>query len=346
MLGFSPLASAPLGDDGARRPDLFGAADGGLSFGGATAASSAVASSVSEVLALGGSAFGAVSARVIAFGLNTLAHVDLAAGSVGQAPLHLASGAALATRAEMAVAVDLAGVASAQGGVKASGASAINVAGTSVSGVAVGSDSLGDFIIASAGEADVGIVAVSTRSVSLAGDAAATVRLLADAIGGRLDLGVTVAAFSDARADTSGAISLVGLGRGNIKARAQADSVFVVTRSGAGDVSIVGQSDRVVTFLGQASVATATTAAANTAVPLTATASTVARLISAVERATFSTSQNSAAFTDIDASAQLLLWPISVNSIAFRAPPSQRRAAFVSAQQGGRVLSEPQFGSA
>ena len=286
----------------------------------------------------------ATSARVIAFGLNTLAHVDLAAGSVGQAPLHLASGAALATRAEMAVAVDLAGVASAQGGVKASGASAINVAGTSVSGVAVGSDSLGDFIIASAGEADVGIVAVSTRSVSLAGDAAATVRLLADAIGGRLDLGVTVAAFSDARADTSGAISLVGLGRGNIKARAQADSVFVVTRSGAGDVSIVGQSDRVVTFLGQASVATATTAAANTAVPLTATASTVARLISAVERATFSTSQNSAAFTDIDASAQRLLWPISVNSIAFRAPPSQRRAAFVSAQQGGRVLSEPQGG--
>jgi hypothetical protein len=170
------------------------------------------------------------------------------------------------------------------------------------------------------------------------------VRLLADAIGGRLDLGVTVAAFSDARADTSGAISLVGTGRGNIKARAQADSVFVVTRSGAGNVSIVGQSDRVVTFLGQASVATAMTAAANTAVPLTATASTVARLISAVERATFSTSQNSAAFIDIDASAQRAQWPISVRSIAFLAPPSQRRGAFVSAKQGGHVLSKPQSG--
>jgi hypothetical protein len=286
----------------------------------------------------------ATSARSITFLLDAEATVYLVAGSIGQAPYHVVASAAVTGRAETADALDLAGVVDAQGGVKASGASAINVAGTSVSGVAVGSDSLGDFIIASAGEADVGIVAVSTRSVSLAGDAAATVRLLADAIGGRLDLGVTVAAFSDARADTSGAISLVGLGRGNIKARAQADSVFVVTRSGAGDVSIVGQSDHVVTFLGHASVATATTAAANTAVPLTATASTVARLISAVERATFSTSQNSAAFIDIDASAQRAQWPISVRSIAFLAPPSQRRGAFVSAKQGGHVLSKPQSG--
>jgi len=286
----------------------------------------------------------ATSARRITFLLDAEATVYLVAGSIGQAPYHVVASAAVTGRAETADALDLAGVVDAQGGVKASGASAINVAGTSVSGAAVGSDSLGDFIIASAGEADVGIVAVSARSVSLAGDAAATVRLLADAVGGRLDLGVTVAAFSDARADTSGAISLVGLGRGNIKARAQADSVFVVTRSGAGDVSIVGQSDHVVTFLGQASVATATTAAANTAVPLTATASTVARLISAVERATFSTSQNSAASIDIDASAQRAQWPISVRSIAFLAPPSQRRGAFVSAQQGGRVLSELQSG--
>jgi epidermal growth factor receptor substrate 15 len=286
----------------------------------------------------------ATSTRAIAFGLDALAQVALVASSAGSASYSLATTAAVASRAHAAGGLGLAGVVSANGGVNASGASAINTAGTSVALAVVGSQSQGDFAIASAGEADVGIDAVSSRSILLAGEAASSVRLLAEAVVGRLDLGLTVAAFSDGSADASGAINLAGLGRGKSNARAQAIAVVSVTRSGAGDVSIVGQSDRLVTFLGHASVATATKAAANTTLPITATASSSARLISTVGRALFSTSETSAAVIQIDASAQRLLWPISVNSIAFLAPPSQRRAAFVSVQQGGQVLSERQEG--
>jgi|GEM_PF-5862812 len=289
-------------------------------------------------------AIDATSTRAIAFGLDALAQVASATSSAGSASYHLATSAAVASRAHAADGLGLAGVVSANGGVNASGASAISVAGTSVSMAAVVSESIIEFTIASTGEADAEIIAVSTRSLPLAGDAAATVRLLADAVGGRLDLGLTVGAVSEARADASGAFSLAGIGRGNCNARAQASSVMVVTRSGAGDVSIVGQSDRVVTFLGHASVATATTAAANTTLPVTATASSAARLISTVVRASFSTSENSAAVIQIDASAKRALWQIDSASIAFLAPPSRRRGAFVSEQQGGRVLSKPQGG--
>jgi len=280
----------------------------------------------------------ATSTRAIAFGLDALAQVALVASSAGSASYSLATTAAVASRAHAAGGLGLAGVVSANGGVNASGASAINTAGTSVALAVVGSQSQGDFAIASAGEADVGIDAVSARSVSLAGDAAATVRLLADAVGGRLDLGVTVAAFSDARANTSGAISLVGLGRGNIKARAQADSVFVVTRSGAGDVSIVGQSARVVTFLGQASVSTASAAAANTPLQIATSVAAQTALRADIERVAVNPSGESAGMTIVAGSASTAFWPVAGASIAFRAPPSARRRAYPSTDQGGRLL--------
>jgi hypothetical protein len=286
----------------------------------------------------------ATSARAIAFRLDALAQVDLAAGFIGQAPYFVAVRAAATSRAETADAVDLSGVASAQTDVQASTVPELKVAGSSASLATVGADSLGDFTIASAGEAEAAIIGVSARSLPLAGDAAANVQLLANVGGGTLDFGVTVAAAGNIHAVASRSISLAGLGRGNVSARAQADSVYVVTRAGAGDLAVVGQSARVVTLLGQASVATATMAAANTSLPVQATASSEVRLLSAVQQAPFGTSENSAAVINIDGSAQRTLWPVAGASIAFRAPPSQRRSAFVSAQQGGRVLSEPQGG--
>jgi hypothetical protein len=218
-------------------------------------------------------AIDATSTRAIAFGLDALAQVASAASSAGLASNHLATSAAVASRAHAAGGLGLEGVVSANGGVNASGASAINAVGTSVALAVVGSQSQGVFAIASAGEADVEIDAESSRSILLAGEAASSVRLLAEAVVGKLDLGLTVAAVNDGRADASGAINLAGLGRGESNARAQASGVVSVTCSGAGDVSIIGQSDRLVTFLGHASIATTTKAAANTTLPVIATAS-------------------------------------------------------------------------
>jgi len=350
----------------APRQAVFGAV---LVVGGATAAVTDVASDAFGDLAPAGTAIAAVplqakastamaftrdaaaaglidatSARVIAFGLNTLAHVDLAAGSVGQAPLHLASGAALATRAEMAVAVDLAGVASAQGGVKASGASVIKVVGTSASLAAVGADSLGAFTTTSAGETEAAVIGVSARSLPLIGDTAATAQLTADAVGGTLDLGLAFAAAGNIHAVASGAISLAGGGCSNIASKARMDRVFVVTRLGAGNLAVVGQSARVVTLLVQARAAMTTMAAANTSLPVHATASAEVRLLSSVQSAGFGTSEEFAVVIDTSGSVQQALWPIAGGSVAFLAPPSQRRGAFVSAQQGGGVLSKPQGG--
>jgi len=280
----------------------------------------------------------ATSARAIAFGLNAVGQVDLAAGSVGQAPFHLASGAALTTRAETADALDLAGVASAQGDVKALGAPSIDVAGASISLAVVGSDSFGEFTIASAGEADATVIGNSARSLPLIGYTAATVQLTADAVGGTFDVGLIVAAVGDARADASGAISLTGIGRCNITARAQADSVFAVTRSGAGDVSVGGQSARVVTFLGQASVSTASAAAANTPLQIATSVAAQTALRADIERVAVNPSGESAGMTIVAGSASTAFWPVAGASIAFRAPPSARRRAYASTDQGGRLL--------
>jgi hypothetical protein len=280
----------------------------------------------------------ATSARAIAFGLNAVGQVDLAAGFVGQAPLHLASGAALTTRAETAEALDFAVVASAQGDVKALGALSVDVAGASMSLATASSGSLGEFTVASAGEADAAVIGNSARSLPLIGDTTATVQLTADAVGGTFDLGLIVAAVGDARADASGAISLTGIGRSNITTRAKADSVFAVRRFGAGDVSVVGQSARVVTFLGQASVSTASAAAANTKMQIATSVAAQTALRAALERVAVNSFGESAAMTIVAGSASTAFWPVAGASVAFRAPPSVRRRAFASTDQGGRLL--------
>jgi hypothetical protein len=280
----------------------------------------------------------ATSARAIAFGLNAVGQVDLAAGSVGQAPFHLAVSAALTTHAKTADALDLAGVASAQGGVKASGASAINVAGTSVSLAKASSDSLGDFTIASAGEADAGIDGVSACSVPLVGDVAANVRLLADTVGSRLNLGLTVAAVSGACTDASGGMGLAGTGLCHVDATAHATGTVRVTRAGAGDVSVVGQTARVVAFLGQASVSTASAATANTPLQIATSGAAQTALRAALKPVAVNPSGESAAIITVSGSAFTAFWPFAGASIAFRAPPSARRRAFASTDQGGRLL--------
>jgi len=294
--------------------------------------------------AAAGALIDATLARAIAFRLDAIAHVDLAASSVGQALVYLAANAVLRTHAETTDVVDLAGVTSAQTGVQASSVRQIEVAGTSMSRATASSDSLGVFTIASAGEADAAIIANSAPSLPFIGDTATTAQLTADAVGGTFDVGLIVTAKSDARGLVSRTISLAGSALGNVASLAQADSAFVVTRSGAGDVAVVGRSGRIVTLLGQASVATSTMGAANTSLPVHATALSEVRLLSAVQRAAFGTSEKSAAVINIDGSVQRAVWPIAGGSIAFLAPPSQRRGAFVSAQQGGRVLSKPQGG--
>lgn len=127
------------------------------------------------------------------------------------------------TRAGATDVVDLAGLASAQTGVQASSVPKINIAGTSWSLVSVGTDSLGDFTIASAGETQAAVIGQTAHSLPLAGDAAANVRLTADAVSGTLDLGLTVAAAGDVHAVEPGVISLAGSVRSNITASAQSD---------------------------------------------------------------------------------------------------------------------------
>jgi hypothetical protein len=280
----------------------------------------------------------ATSARAIAFGLNAVGQVDLAAGSVGQASFHLAVSAALTTHAKTADALDLAGVASAQGDVKASGAPTINTVGTSVSLAKASSDSLGDFTIALAGEADAGIDGVSARSVPLAGDVAANVRLLADTVGGRLNLGLTVAAVSGACTDASGGMGLTGTGLCRVDATAHATGTVRVTRAGAGDVSVVGQTARVVAFLGQASVSTASAATANTPLQIATSGAAQTALRAALKPVAVNPSGESAAIITVSGSASTAFWPFAGASIAFRAPPSARRRAFASTDQGGRLL--------
>ena len=286
----------------------------------------------------------ATSARTIAFRLVALAHVDLAASSVGQALYYLAASAALRTHAKTSDVVDLAGVTSAQTGVQASSEREIEVAGTAMSRATASSGSLGVFTMASAGEADAAIIANSAPSLPFIGDTATTAQLTADAVGGTFNVGLIVTAKSDARGLVSRTITLAGCALGKVASHAQADSSFVVTRTGAGDVAVVGRSGRIVTLLGQASVATSTMGAANTSLPVQATASSEVRLLSAVQSTAFGTSEKSAAVINIDGTVQRALWPIAGGSIAFLAPPSQRRGAFVSAQQGGGVLSKPQGG--
>jgi hypothetical protein len=280
----------------------------------------------------------ATSARAIAFGLNAVGQVDLAAGSVGQASFHLAVSAALTTHAKTADALDLAGVASAQGDVKASGAPTINTVGTSVSLAKASSDSLGDFTIALAGEADAGIDGVSARSVPLAGDVAANVRLLADTVGGRLNLGLTVAAVSGACTDASGGMGLTGTGLCRVDAIAHATGTVRITRAGEGDVSVVGQTARVVAFLGQASVSTASAAAANTLLQIATSGAAQTVLRAALKPMAVNPSGESAAIITVAGSASTAFWPFAGASIAFRAPPSARRRAFASTDQGGRLL--------
>jgi hypothetical protein len=238
--------------------------------------------------------------------------------------------------------LDVAGVASAQPDVKALGAPSIDVAGTSVSLAAIGSDSAGEFAISSAGEADAAIIGVSARSLPLAGDAAATVLVLADTVGGKLDFGLGVAAVGAARADASGAISLTGIGRSNITARADADSVFAVMRSGAGDVSVLGQSARILTFLGQASVLTASTAAANsprTVVKATTVFQAQASIGAGCERHEFAASGGSAAINAVSGAARPGGTSLMGASRGFRAPPAQRRYEPPRAGLSGRLLS-------
>ena len=312
MLGFAPLTTAPLSDDANRLPLIV------VGAGGASAEN---------------------ASRAINFALHSLCEVELSAKSSAGFSVTLVASVGADGAAKSGSALALTGGAAAAADVASSSQGGFVVSGGSSGEAQILSVAVGELTTASAGDAEAFVVVSADRTVRLGGSVQAEALADAAATDGGLEFALLSTGKTKPASEASGSIPIEGAGACAAAANASASGDFAVTRTGAGDVSITGQSERVITFLGSSSLKVACLSAANSRSEFVTDARAAALVDASVVQSLGGFVGESVATVRGQSVAADGFWPITGASLAFLAAPSLRRGAFPSESQGGGLIN-------
>ncbi|MFU8777874.1 MAG: hypothetical protein ACNA7M_09425 [Roseovarius sp.] len=281
----------------------------------------------------------AVSARSIPFALEARVGNALSASAVATAKLAGHANAVLPAYAQAHAAFDLVGTAAADGGVASAGQTGLSLTGAARAEAFVGVAGRGVISSAGVGAIAAFVAGCSARSVHLRGSAAGHIPLTADAVRGKVDLGLSAALSVDVRAGVSGDIVLDGTARGQAVLSGETTGSVVLARFGTGDVIIASQSARVIVILGRASLSIASAGAANALFVIDADLRVQTTIGAELQQDAFDAIGQGAANIKSSGSAKPGAWPVSGRSAAFRAPPALQRSEPPRTGLSGRLLS-------